>query len=147
MIPVNPYFLHVLLEPITGLADDDEAVTRYRSVDLNDEAESREIITRLIVPHASSLGGKTREKTQLAYRYYLSKEDSRWENVFDSVLPPFKAPRDVRLFFCWLYEECFQSTDYGLPRLEDYVEVPDVNEPLAIWEEEYPGPTGGNQRG
>lgn len=133
---VNPYFLHVPLEPITGLADDDDAVTRYADVDLNNEQQARSIISRLIVPHVTGLGPKSRAKTQLAYQYYLSKETSNWQNVFDSVLPPFEAPQDVRRFMCLLYEECFHSQDWRLPSLDGYVEAPDVNEPLAVWEQE-----------
>lgn len=133
---VNPYFLDVLLEPITGLADDDEAVVKYSPVDLNDEVQARAIIRKLMVPHALELTPKMREKTQLAYRYYLSRDSTRWDYVFDSILPPFRSPENYRLFMYWLYEECFQTSDYELPEIEQYVVDSDINEPLAVWVKE-----------
>ena len=133
MNKVNPYFLHCLLDPITGMADDDEAVIKYRHVDLNDEQQARKIIREFMVPHAKAMTGDFREKTQLAYRYYLTRSDSRWDRVFDSILPPFVSPKNYRQFFEWLYEECFQTTDYLLSNIDEYVVVEDVNEPMAAF--------------
>lgn len=136
MKDVNPYFLRVPLEPITGLADDDEAVTQYWDTDLNDELQARTIIKSMLVPEMSELGPKVREKVQLAYKYYLSRDETDWAGVYNSVLPPFETPSDARLFMYWVYEECFQSSDYNLPNIEDYVQHRNVDEPLAVWEEE-----------
>jgi hypothetical protein len=137
MNTVNPYFLHTLLEPITGLADDDDAVIQYRSLDPNDEGSVRQVIRELIVPHARSMPDKLCERVKLAYRYYLSKElsaenDVRFDRVFDSILPPFDAPDDPRQFFIWIWEECFPGESYGLADLENYTENPDINEPMRI---------------
>lgn len=130
MKSVNPYFLHSLLEPLTGLADDDEAVVEYAKVNPNSEQEVREIIRRLIVPHCASMSEKAVERTKLAYRYYLSKPGSNFERVYYSNLPPFNAPDDPRLIFVWIWEECFPGEDFKIDDLSGYVEKPDVNEPL-----------------
>jgi hypothetical protein len=50
MKPVNPYFLHTLLEPITGLADVDDAVTRYALPNPHDERDARGVIRVLSRP-------------------------------------------------------------------------------------------------
>lgn len=131
MKTVNPWFLHRLLEPITGLADVDDAVALYSSLDPNDERGVREVIRQLIVPHAKSLSERERERVKLAYRYYLSKEGANFGRVFESNLPPFDPPDDPRMFFVWIWEECFPGETWQLPDLENYTENPDVNEPLG----------------
>lgn len=131
MIKVNPFFLHTLLEPLTGLADDDDAVLRYRSLDPNSEEQVRAVIRACIVPHAKSLPSNATEKVRLAYRYYLSKNDSKFDRVFYSNLLPFDAPDDPRLFFNWVWDECFPNEEYRINEIENYVENADVNEPLG----------------
>ena len=130
MNKVNPYFLHTLLEPLTGLADDDDAVLRYRGLDPNSDQQVRAIIRETIVPHAKSLSAKATDKVRLAYKYYLSKVDSKFDRVFYSNLLPFDAPDDPRRFFLWVWEECFPIEDYLMESLDEYVENADVNEPL-----------------
>lgn len=132
METVNPYFLHTLLEPITGLADDDDAVSVYRSVDPNDSVRMRAVIRQLIVPHANSLSYAVRERVKLAYRYYLSRDGSSFARVFNANLPPFDPPDDARLFFVWIWEECFPNEDSRLAGWRDYVENADINEPFRL---------------
>jgi hypothetical protein len=132
MKSVNPYFLHTLLEPITGLADDDGAVARYASLDPNDERSVRKVIRELILPHANSLKEAVRKEVRLAYRFYLSKPEANWGRVFDSNLPPFNAPNDPRLFFIWVWEECFLGESYDLADWDSYSENPDINGPLRL---------------
>jgi hypothetical protein len=147
MRTVNPYFLHTLLEPITGLADDDDAVANYSSLNPNDEHSVREIIRELIVPHAKTLSEPVRERVKLAYRYYLSKQDSQFGRVFDSNLPPFDSPDDPRMFFIWMWEECFPGEAYELPQLDTYTERPDINEPLRLTSSDEHGRKGESTRG
>ena len=129
---VNPYFLHTLLEPITGLADDDSSVQAYAELNPNDESQMRALIREVIVPHAFSLSGSMTERVKLAYRFYLSKPDANFERVFYSNLPPFDAPNDPRQFFLWIWDECFSGEDFRLANPEDYIENPDANEPLRL---------------
>lgn len=128
---VNPYFLHTLLEPLTGLADDDDAVAEYADLDPNDGEQVREVIRKLIVPHARSLTPAVLERVQLAFRYYLTKPSSNFGRVYDSNLPPFDAPNDPRKFFVWVWEECFPEERYDLVDVGGYMENPDINEPLT----------------
>jgi hypothetical protein len=132
MNSVNPYFLHTLLEPLTGLADDDMAVQAYAKLDPNDELQMRAIIRETIVPHALSISRNAMKRVKLAYKFYLSKPDANFERVFYSTLPPFDAPNDPRQFFVWIWDECFVGEDFRLTNLEEYIENPDVNEPLRI---------------
>jgi hypothetical protein len=125
---VNPYFLHRLLEPLTGLADDDDAVLRYSHVDRNDEHAVREIIRTVLVPHARLLAPEVMERVRLAYQYYLSKPDSNFDRVYYSNLLPFDAPDDPRKFFQWLWSEVFVDDDYHLAGYQQYAERPDLEE-------------------
>lgn len=132
MKKVNPFFLHTLLEPITGLADDDDAVSLYSQLDPNDVDAMRKIIRNLIVPHCQELSKTVFERVKLAFQYYLSKPNSNFGRVFSSNLPPFYAPDDPRLFFIWIWEECFPGESYRIEDLDMYVEDPDINEPLRL---------------
>ena len=132
MNSVNPYFLQTLVEPFTGLADDDEAVRTYVDLDPNDEQRMRAIIRDSIVPHATSLSVDAAERVKLAYRYYHSKSDSDFGRVFYSNLPPFNAPDDPRNFFLWIWEECFPGQDFHLNGLDQYVENRDIKEPMRF---------------
>jgi hypothetical protein len=131
---VNPYFLHESLAPWTGLADDDEVWPQYREFDSNDEAAMRREIRDQIVPHLSGLPPAILERVRLAYRYYLSCERPglRFDRVFDSLLPPFDAPRNPRDLFLWIWQECFPDEDYHLPDWSEYEEKPDIAEPLRL---------------
>lgn len=137
MRTVNPYFLHSLLAPLAGLADDDEAIIRYRDFNPNDEPSVRQVIRELLVPHARTLSGAVRDRVKLAFRYYLTKElsperDVRLDRVYYSILPPFDAPDDPRQFFLWVWEECFPGEKCHLNDLDNYTEVRDINEPLSM---------------
>jgi len=132
MNTVNPYLLHTLLEPITGLADDDASVQAFAKLDSNDESEMRAIIRNMIVPHALSLSRDAMKRVKLAYQFYLSKPDSNFERVFYSNLPPFDAPDDPRQFFLWIWDECFVGEDFRLADLSKYIENPDINESMKI---------------
>ncbi len=129
MKTVNPYFLHELLAPLTGLADDDSAVEAYREVDPNDSRKVREIVRRVLLPHYVDLTSEAKERAKLALSYYLSKPLADFARVFDSCLLPFAPPDDPRLFFVWLWAELFPSESYELPSLGAFREIPDIHEP------------------
>ncbi len=116
-----------MLGPLVGLADDDDAVERYRYVDPNEEAELRKIIRRELVPYYRRWDEKSQEAAKLALRYVLSFHPDRLGDVFDSVLPPFDAPDDAALFFEWLWDELFPSEDYRLDDPSAYRVREDVN--------------------
>lgn len=52
---VNPYFLDVFLRPITGLADDNEAVLHYQGIELNSEEQYKEVIRGMLIESFNSL--------------------------------------------------------------------------------------------
>lgn len=52
---VNPYFLHVFLRPIIGLADDDEAVEYYRQIELKSEDQYKAVIRDILIEPFKSL--------------------------------------------------------------------------------------------
>lgn len=126
---VNPYFLNDLMSPITGLADDDEAVSYYNSLNISSEEQYRSIIREVFIEYFSSLDKQKKDKTKTALSFYLSKQDSDFERVFESCLPPFDPPTDVRDFFVWLWEELFKGESYIISDMESYKIVPDIHEP------------------
>ena len=126
---VNPYFLDVFLRPITGLADDDEAVLYYQEIELGSEEQYKAVIRDTLVEPFNSLDEEKKQKSKLALGYYLTKQAIDFQRVFDSCLPPFDLPENARDFFVWLWEELFAGENYIVPDYETYKVVPDIHEP------------------
>jgi hypothetical protein len=133
MKTVNPYFLDVPLTPIIGGADIDELTAAYGSLDATDETAVRQLIRDLIIPFWVTLGPQIRARVQLAYRYYLSRPDTDFANVFGSIMAPFRAPSEPRTIFLWVWEECCPDEDYRLSSFDDIVVKSDINEPTELW--------------
>jgi hypothetical protein len=112
IITVNPYYLLEMLGNLSGLADHDESVEFYRSLDPNDEDAVRKIIRAHVVPHVKRFTDDTLAKIKLTMRYYLSCSEVPWDDLFCSVLPPFEPPKNARDYFVWAWEECFPGEDY-----------------------------------
>ncbi|MEO3943963.1 hypothetical protein [Gorillibacterium sp. CAU 1737] len=129
MVSVNPYFISDLLSPITGLADDDEAVEKYRDIDTSVDNHYREIIRLEIKTYYDCLSNENKEKVKGALNYYLSTSEIDFERVFESCLPPFDPPKDARNFFIWVWEELFEGENYKITNKAEYVINSDVNEP------------------
>jgi hypothetical protein len=129
MFSINPYFITDLLSPITGLADDDEAVEKYREIDISDDYQYREIIEKEIRTYYDGLNNEKKEKIKQALNYYLSTSEIDFERVFESCLPPFAPPKKTRDFFVWIWEELFEGEIYQITEKVDYVIISDVNEP------------------
>jgi len=125
----NPFFLHDLLSPITGLADDDEVVSFYNKMGVISEDQYRKIIKNNFIDYYNSLMCDKQQKIKTALSYYLSKPDFDFGRVFDSCLPPFDPPANVRYFFVWIWEELFKEDNYLISDIESYKIVPDIHEP------------------
>jgi len=129
MKTVNPFLLHELLAPITGLADDAVAVEAYSRLDTNDERQIKEVIRRELKPYYCSLNEQVRKRAKFALSYYLSKPSADFARVFESCLPPFDPPDDARQFFVWLWEEFFPTECFELQTLREIKEVANIHEP------------------
>ena len=129
MKQVNPWFLDDLMSPISGLADDDDAVMYYRQMNVDSEEKFRAIIREKFVVYYYALDEQKQEKAKLALSFYLSKPEFNFESVFDACLPPFDPPKDARDFFVWLWEELFPGENYVISDLKSYKIVPDIYEP------------------
>jgi hypothetical protein len=126
---VNPYILRDLLSPITGRGDEDEVVEKYKLVDFSDETQYKVIINDLFVDYFQTLSKEKKAKAKLALSYYLSRSEFDFERVFESCLPPFDPPRNVRDFFVWIWEALFNKENYNIDPNEVYKIVADVHEP------------------
>ena len=92
---INPYFLDIYLEPLTGLGDDDEAVRHYQEMNINTEEQYRAIIRKTIKEYFDNLDEEKKSKSKMALSYYLSTRMIDFERIFDSCLLPFDAPKNA----------------------------------------------------
>lgn len=114
MIIIKPNSLRIFLDPLTGLADDDNEVAYYMSMPPQTEADYRSIINERLKEPFYQKEEKEKKVADLALRYYLSHPAMDFERVFESILPPFDPPNPPRDFFLWMWEELFESKDYSL---------------------------------
>lgn len=130
MKTVNPYLMGCIFNPFAGLADDDDAVEKYRDVNPNDQNAVRGVIRELSVPYVQTLRESVKIRVKLSCQYFLSTEqpDSLFRGLFEGSLPPFDAPDDARALFIWAWNECFPGESYVLANPEEYTEVFDVDE-------------------
>lgn len=133
---VNPFFLDTLLTPLVGLADDDDSVSAYGEIDLDDKSQAARIAQEVLVPFFRSLGPEVRKNIDNTYRYYLTKSDTKWHRVYDSALLPFRAPKDPRSFFLIAYQECFGTTFSALDDIGNVEVRADANQTFAAWEKD-----------
>lgn len=129
LVSVNLYFITDLLSPITGLADDDEAVEKYRDIDTSVDNDYRKIIRKEIRTYYDYLNSEKKDKVKRALNYYLATSEIDFERLIESCLPPFDPPKDARDFFVWVWEELFEGETYQITNKADYVINSDVNEP------------------
>ncbi len=119
MLIIEPNLLRIFLEPLTGLADDDEEVLYYMNKPPRTEEDYRSIIKERLKEPFHQKEEKKKTKANLALRYYLSHPTIDFERVYESVLPPFDPPHPPKEFFLWIWEELFKDEDYSLNE-EDY---------------------------
>jgi hypothetical protein len=129
MKTVNPYFLHKLIAPLAGLADEDMSLEKYGSLNPNDLGQLGEVIRRELRPHFLALNAEGKDRAKLALAYYLSREGSDFGRVLDSSLLPFDSPDDPRNFFVLLWAELFPEEELIPIDISGFKEVPDIHEP------------------
>lgn len=125
---VNPWYLHVLMDPLAGLADNDDAVLKYRSLDPNSEVAVRLVIRELICPYLTGINALCLSRVKLAMRYFSATPNFPWDRLYESDLPPFDPPDDPRDFFVWVWNECFPGESIAIDNLDDYEVVRDLDE-------------------
>ncbi|GGJ30511.1 hypothetical protein [Paenibacillus hunanensis] len=114
MLIIKPDLLRIFLDPLTGLADDDEEMIYYMNKPPQTEDDYRSIIKERLKEPFHQKEEKKKEVANLALRYYLSHPTIDFEGVYESVLPPFDPPHPPREFFLWIWEELFKGEDYSL---------------------------------
>lgn len=113
-------YVDMALNPLIGLADDDETVLQYQHLDSNNEDEIKQVIRHTLKPYFAQLDAVSRERVKDALRYCLFDQNTEFERVFYSNLMPFDAPPEPRQFFVWLWEELFSPEDYHVINLSEY---------------------------
>jgi len=127
MKEVNCWYVHALLSPLVGLADDDESVVRYSTLNPNEASEVKQVIRSILKPYFERYDQKSMDKARDSLSYYLSKDNTDFDRIFYSNLLPFNAPDDPRTFFVWLWDELFGASDY---QIHDFT-IYQVNEDVA----------------
>ncbi len=112
MNPSNEYYLERLLEPWIGLADDDDAIIEYKSVDPNNEHEMKSIILADLGPHLAAKSAEDRLRIMSALREALLTNGIDFGRLHEANLPPFKHPKNPRDLFQWIWD--IFSTEYSL---------------------------------
>ncbi len=120
MKEVSVSHIDALLSPLIGLADDDEAVAKYRTINQNDASEVKAVIGATIRPYFDLYDTKSKGKAKDSLSYYLSLPGSDFERLYYSNLLPFDALDDPKNFFIWLWEELFQGYDYKMDKLAEF---------------------------
>lgn len=129
---VNPYYIHALLAPLTGLADDENSVRDFSIIDSDNEHQMKQIIRLYLKPYFLRFDGQSKEISKLSLRYYLTKADSDLGRIYDSCLLPFESPSEPRLFFKWLWEELFNGENFWLENIDEFIENKDIHAPILI---------------
>jgi hypothetical protein len=100
--------LEDLIEPWTGLADDDRAIEEFRNFDSNNKAAVMAVIARDLRPHFEALPEGLRQAAIVALREAESVPPSELEEFLNCLLPPF-YPSDYRALFRWIHEALGES--------------------------------------
>lgn len=115
-------YIDLLLEPLVGLADDDNEVAKYSNINSHSSEEFKQIINQILKPHYELLDQPSKEMAQGSLRYFLGRPDTDFERIYYSNLMPLDAPHPARMFFVWLWEVLFDQQnweDNGLPEFDE----------------------------
>jgi hypothetical protein len=81
-----------------GLADDDEAVARFRQVDTDDPETLEDLIEEFIVPDYVASGDEERVAGMAVLNWLAMQPRQDQERYWDGDLPPFRYPESVNLY-------------------------------------------------
>jgi hypothetical protein len=93
---VNALFLDYLTAPLNGGADDDEMVTFYFNVEVNDQEVMKNFIKEIIKPYVEKYSEAFLMRMKESLSYHLSNNKIDFERLFNSNLLPFDHPREAR---------------------------------------------------
>ena len=128
MKTINHFYIPRFLIGLTGMADDDASIERYRNFDSNNVDEVKRVIASELKPiFFEQVPQKSIVQAKLALQYYLNHSID-WQDLYDARLLPFDSPTDPRDFFVWIWEVFFPNEDF---RLLDFDDVVIDNDPEA----------------
>lgn len=129
---VNEVLVEYFLHPLSGGADSDSQYELYKNVDVNDENQIKKIISETIKPEFDSKPLEFKEIAKRTLSYYLTTDKIEFGGVYDSNLIAFDHPDNPKNFFIWIWEVLFGNESYRMEDWQNYIEVNDYDEPLAI---------------
>lgn len=133
MSKINLQFVHSILGPLIGTADDDSEIEKYRGLDSNDEYLVKDVIKRTIKGKFDEKPERYKKAAKDALAYALLTPDFDFEDVFDSNLIAFLPPTESRDFFLWIWEVLFPEEVVTLHAdINSYETVWDLKEPIIF---------------
>jgi hypothetical protein len=96
------------------LADDDEAIEKYRNVDRNCETEIKFHIRSDLGPWLAIQSPEDRNQMKRSIQELLHDTDFDFGAVFDNLLPPFDHPTNPHELLRWIWEVIWSGNESEL---------------------------------
>jgi hypothetical protein len=134
-IVVNAYWLARLWDPVCGGADVNDHP--LENMDATDESDVRRLVREYLAPGFAEYAPTQQARLKATLRYGLNALSDGWlEYAFDSVLPPFAAPPNIRWFYTLIWEAMFGPEDWHIQEKDRYIVNHDVKtEYRSFWSE------------
>jgi hypothetical protein len=121
---VNYHWLSHIFGTLTGGADDD--LTPWRGINANNEESVIKLVSECLRPDFYNLKIGTRLRLKETFRYALNfYSDSDLKQAFESALPPFRTPDDIRLLYQRIWREMFEGESFEIQDASQYQELND----------------------
>lgn len=114
-VPVNKKIIESILAPLTGGADMDEEILKYRLIDKNNKNEITTILNDVVKPVFDLRSGGYKQLAETTLSYYLTNDKLDFGPFYDSLLFAVDHPENPKLFFEWLWEVLFGVKSFLLP--------------------------------
>jgi hypothetical protein len=132
MKTANQQFLTEILNPLTGMADDDQMVASFRNLEVNNPSEIKKVLCQTILPEFNKRPEAYQSAAKSSLSYYLTSGNADFEGVFYSALLPFRAPDNIKQFFVWVWEILWEEEDYKVLDVTSFKETDDIHEPIRL---------------
>jgi|GEM_PF-1929703 len=136
MITVNPIYIHEVLNPIIGGADDETSIGDYGYYKSNIEEDVKSLAKNVLLPEFKKQKKRLQDVTKNTLAYYLTyPKKVNFESIFDSLLLPIEAPVNTQQFFQWIWDVFFEGESKDYIKVEIVVEDFDINAPFELLKE------------
>jgi hypothetical protein len=136
MITVNPIYIHEVLGPLIGGADDEASIDDYGYYKSDIEEDVKSLAKDVLLPDFKKQKERLQDVTKNTLAYYLTYPGKvNFESIFNSLLLPIETPVNTQQFFQWIWEFFFEGESRDYIKKEFVVEDFNVNAPLELLKE------------